>query len=240
MVSRCRRFSFVPWAPRVYRGWEPKTENTTDETLVLPRKRPVAHRLLLGVQMGRCIQLVMGPAGSGKSTYCSALQEHCKMLGRTIQYVEEEPPRSKPDRKTQPRQAVEEDRGGRGLRRGGIDRQDMTGQATKHQSPDCRARVLKGVPWFALNNTFRREHDVVILPRRRPLPPRFSLSERVFALCVTQVSRGHPFRSYRVQQSCVKLMRQCLSRPLRMPVSGLEPSPPCRNGRRCQRGRSTV
>lgn len=28
--------------------------------------------------MGRCsIQVVMGPAGSGKSTYCSALQEHC-------------------------------------------------------------------------------------------------------------------------------------------------------------------
>ena len=28
--------------------------------------------------MGRCsIQVVMGPAGSGKSTYCHALQEHC-------------------------------------------------------------------------------------------------------------------------------------------------------------------
>jgi GPN-loop GTPase len=28
--------------------------------------------------MGRCsIQVVMGPAGSGKSTYCSAMQEHC-------------------------------------------------------------------------------------------------------------------------------------------------------------------
>jgi GTPase SAR1 family protein len=32
--------------------------------------------------MGRCtIQLVLGPAGSGKSTYCHALQEHCLSLG---------------------------------------------------------------------------------------------------------------------------------------------------------------
>ena len=28
--------------------------------------------------MGRCsIQIVMGPAGSGKSTYCSTMQQHC-------------------------------------------------------------------------------------------------------------------------------------------------------------------
>jgi len=33
--------------------------------------------------MGRCfIQLVMGPAGSGKSTYCHAIQEHCSLLGK--------------------------------------------------------------------------------------------------------------------------------------------------------------
>lgn len=33
--------------------------------------------------MGRCfIQLVTGPAGSGKSTYCSALQQHCASLGK--------------------------------------------------------------------------------------------------------------------------------------------------------------
>lgn len=33
--------------------------------------------------MGRCfIQLVMGPAGSGKSTYCTIIQEHCATLGR--------------------------------------------------------------------------------------------------------------------------------------------------------------
>lgn len=33
--------------------------------------------------MGRCyIQIVMGPAGSGKSTYCHAIQEHCASLGK--------------------------------------------------------------------------------------------------------------------------------------------------------------
>jgi len=33
--------------------------------------------------MGRCfIQLVMGPAGSGKSTYCTTIQEHCATLGK--------------------------------------------------------------------------------------------------------------------------------------------------------------
>lgn len=33
--------------------------------------------------MGRCfIQLVMGPAGSGKSTYCNAIQQHCATLGK--------------------------------------------------------------------------------------------------------------------------------------------------------------
>lgn len=32
--------------------------------------------------MGRCfIQLVTGPAGSGKSTYCTAIQQHCSSLG---------------------------------------------------------------------------------------------------------------------------------------------------------------
>lgn len=33
--------------------------------------------------MGRCfIQLVTGPAGSGKSTYCAAIQQHCATLGK--------------------------------------------------------------------------------------------------------------------------------------------------------------
>lgn len=29
-----------------------------------------------------CVQLVMGPAGSGKSTYCQTIQEHCATLGK--------------------------------------------------------------------------------------------------------------------------------------------------------------
>mmetsp|Transcript_3927 Transcript_3927/g.4266 ORF Transcript_3927/g.4266 Transcript_3927/m.4266 type:complete len:302 (-) Transcript_3927:288-1193(-) len=33
--------------------------------------------------MGRCcIQIVMGPAGSGKSTYCHTMQQHCASLGK--------------------------------------------------------------------------------------------------------------------------------------------------------------
>lgn len=29
-----------------------------------------------------CVQLVMGPAGSGKSTYCQTIQDHCASLGK--------------------------------------------------------------------------------------------------------------------------------------------------------------
>lgn len=31
--------------------------------------------------MGGCVQIVVGPAGSGKSTYCQIMQEHCATLG---------------------------------------------------------------------------------------------------------------------------------------------------------------
>eukprot|EP01035_Chromulina_nebulosa_P019671 gene19671-25589_t len=34
--------------------------------------------------MGRFIQLVMGPAGVGKSTFCKIIQEHCRLCHRTI------------------------------------------------------------------------------------------------------------------------------------------------------------
>jgi GTPase SAR1 family protein len=34
--------------------------------------------------MTRCVQIVMGPAGSGKSTYCSALQDHAAAMKRKI------------------------------------------------------------------------------------------------------------------------------------------------------------
>ena len=32
----------------------------------------------------RFVQLVMGPAGVGKSTYCKVMQEHCKTSGRIM------------------------------------------------------------------------------------------------------------------------------------------------------------
>lgn len=36
-------------------------------------------------------QLVVGPAGSGKSTYCATIQEHCKTIGRNIFVVNLDP-----------------------------------------------------------------------------------------------------------------------------------------------------
>ncbi|KAB1226731.1 hypothetical protein CJ030_MR1G007874 [Morella rubra] len=36
-------------------------------------------------------QLVIGPAGSGKSTYCSSLSQHCETMGRTINIVNLDP-----------------------------------------------------------------------------------------------------------------------------------------------------
>ncbi|CAI9300913.1 unnamed protein product [Lactuca saligna] len=43
-----------------------------------------------GVVMGYA-QLVIGPAGSGKSTYCSSLFQHCETTGRTIHIVNLDP-----------------------------------------------------------------------------------------------------------------------------------------------------
>jgi GTPase SAR1 family protein len=34
--------------------------------------------------MGRFVQMVLGPAGVGKSNYCKTIQEHCKTLKRTV------------------------------------------------------------------------------------------------------------------------------------------------------------
>lgn len=39
----------------------------------------------------RYAQLVMGPAGSGKSTYCSTIAKHCEAIGRTVQVVNLDP-----------------------------------------------------------------------------------------------------------------------------------------------------
>ncbi|CAN7991761.1 unnamed protein product [Ixodes hexagonus] len=39
----------------------------------------------------RYAQLVMGPAGSGKSTYCSTIAKHCEAIGRTVHVVNLDP-----------------------------------------------------------------------------------------------------------------------------------------------------
>ncbi|KAH8738608.1 MinD type ATpase [Cryptosporidium ryanae] len=39
----------------------------------------------------RFAQLVVGPAGSGKSTYCSIIQKHCEIIGRTCHVVNLDP-----------------------------------------------------------------------------------------------------------------------------------------------------
>ncbi|XP_063313050.1 GPN-loop GTPase 3 [Pelobates fuscus] len=41
--------------------------------------------------MPRYAQLVMGPAGSGKSTYCSTMVQHCENLKRSVQVVNLDP-----------------------------------------------------------------------------------------------------------------------------------------------------
>lgn len=46
---------------------------------------------LRAAAMPRYAQLVMGPAGSGKSTYCAAMVQHCEALGRAVQVVNLDP-----------------------------------------------------------------------------------------------------------------------------------------------------
>lgn len=41
--------------------------------------------------MGRYAQLVIGPAGCGKSTYCKNVQEHCEIVRRTVHVVNLDP-----------------------------------------------------------------------------------------------------------------------------------------------------
>jgi len=48
------------------------------------------ERFCLLATMGYA-QLVIGPAGSGKSTYCSSLYEHCETIGRTMHVVNLDP-----------------------------------------------------------------------------------------------------------------------------------------------------
>jgi predicted ABC-type ATPase len=41
--------------------------------------------------MGKTCQLVMGPAGSGKSTFCTTIQSHCEAMKRSIHLVNLDP-----------------------------------------------------------------------------------------------------------------------------------------------------
>lgn len=41
--------------------------------------------------MGRYGQLVMGPAGAGKSTYCATMQKHCESTKRSAHVVNLDP-----------------------------------------------------------------------------------------------------------------------------------------------------
>ncbi|CAE7605913.1 gpn3 [Symbiodinium sp. KB8] len=41
--------------------------------------------------MTKYAQIVMGPAGTGKSTYCKLIQEHCQNLGRAVHVVNLDP-----------------------------------------------------------------------------------------------------------------------------------------------------
>lgn len=41
--------------------------------------------------MGKCGQLVIGPAGSGKSTYCNLMRTHCETLHRRVHVVNLDP-----------------------------------------------------------------------------------------------------------------------------------------------------
>ena len=46
---------------------------------------------LLSSAMGKHAQLVIGPAGSGKSTFCHLIQEHCDATKRTVHIVNLDP-----------------------------------------------------------------------------------------------------------------------------------------------------
>lgn len=41
--------------------------------------------------MGKYAQLIMGPAGSGKSTYCNTIRTHCENSKRTVHCINLDP-----------------------------------------------------------------------------------------------------------------------------------------------------
>ena len=42
-------------------------------------------------KMPRFVQFVMGPAGTGKSTYCKTIQEHCQTTKRSMRVINLDP-----------------------------------------------------------------------------------------------------------------------------------------------------
>jgi GTPase SAR1 family protein len=48
-------------------------------------------QLKIVVEMGKTAILVMGPAGSGKSTFCKTIQQHCQSIKRSIHLVNLDP-----------------------------------------------------------------------------------------------------------------------------------------------------
>ena len=41
--------------------------------------------------MGRCAVMVIGPAGSGKSTFCDLMRSHCEALKRRVHVINLDP-----------------------------------------------------------------------------------------------------------------------------------------------------
>ena len=60
-----------------------------DRSIALPCLSPPPSPSSRG--MGRYAQLVCGPAGSGKSTYCSQVAEHCKAVKRQVHFANLDP-----------------------------------------------------------------------------------------------------------------------------------------------------
>lgn len=59
--------------------------------IVTYKKRYNNHSAAAAATMGKHGQIVMGPAGSGKSTYCNAIAKHCEQAGRVVHVVNLDP-----------------------------------------------------------------------------------------------------------------------------------------------------
>ncbi|KAB2613271.1 hypothetical protein D8674_035587 [Pyrus ussuriensis x Pyrus communis] len=79
-------FDLHLWSPQegIFEVRIPFSREVTDEKGANPSKKTQIF------EMGYA-QLVIGPAGSGKSTYCSSLHEHCTAIGRSINIVNLDP-----------------------------------------------------------------------------------------------------------------------------------------------------